>query len=318
MTDLVPVSENVEGPTVLGDPRERWLARRRDLITASDVAAILGEDPRRGALTVWAEKLGFVEPADAPWMRRGRRFEGPIAEEYAEDTGRLVFAPDPYAIAIHPDVPWLGATLDRETEGSIANPAPAPGRGPLELKNVSGLKAKEWRAEPPRHFLIQVQAQIACTGAQWASLAGLIGGLSLAWVDVPRHDRFIAAMLPKLERFRWHVQERIPPEADGLPATSAVLRALYAEEDGKTVDLDADALALADQLARARDTVTLAKATERAAANALKARIGSASFGALPDGSYLSLKTIERDAYEVAETEYRQLRRFWPRLKRRT
>lgn len=30
------------------DPRrEDWLRRRRELLTASDVAAVLGEDPRR-------------------------------------------------------------------------------------------------------------------------------------------------------------------------------------------------------------------------------------------------------------------------------
>lgn len=318
MTDLVPVSENAEGPTVLGDARARWLTRRRELITASDVAAILGHDPRRGAFQVWAEKLGLVEPEDNPWMRRGRRFEGPIAEEYAEETGRVVYAPDPFAIAVHPDVSYLGATLDRETEGSIANPAPAPGRAPLELKNVSGMKAKEWRQDPPEHFLIQVQVQIACTGAQWASLAALIGGLQLAWVDITRHDRFIAAMLPKLERFRWHVERRIAPEADGLPGTSAVLRALHAEEDGTTIDLGADALDLADELDRARTWKRTATSQERTAANKLKARMGAATFGSLPDGSYLALKTIERDAYEVEETSFRQLRRFWPRLRRRT
>jgi putative phage-type endonuclease len=320
MSDLVPVSENYGGaPTVLGDPRERWLARRREIpVTASDVPAILGVDPRRGAFAVWAEKMGFVEPEDKPWMRRGRRFEGPIAEEYAEETGRPVFAPDPFEIITHPDIPWIGCTLDRETEGSVAHPAPGPGRAPLELKNVSGLKAKEWRDEPPRHYLLQVQVQMACTRAQWASLAALIGGLSIAWVDVPRHDRVLAAMMRRLERFRWHVQTKTPPEADALPGTSAVLAALYAEENGKTVDLPADAVDLAEALARARYDVGVARTAERQAANKLKALMGKATFGSLPDGSYLSLKTIERDAYEVEETSYRQLRRFWPRLRRRT
>lgn len=305
-------------PAILADQRERWLARRRELITASDVAAILGVDQRRGAFVVWTEKLGLVEPPDHPWMRRGRRFEAPIAEEYAEETGRPVFAPDPFEIVTHPHYGWIGATLDRETEGSVATPAPADGRAPLELKNVSGLKAKDWRAEPPREYLIQVQVQMACTGAQWASLAALIGGLSIAWIDVPRHDRFLAAMLPKLERFRWHVEQRIPPEADALPATSAVLAALYAEENGKTVELPASAVDTANDLERARDAVRIAKAEERSAANRLKALMGAATFANLSDGSYLSLKTIEREAYEVEETSYRQLRRQWPRIRRRT
>lgn len=320
MTDLVPVSENVAGaPTVLGDPRARWLAARRELVTASDVAAILGHDPRRGAFKVWAEKLGFIEPEDAPWMRRGRRFEAPIAEEYGEETGRPVFAPDPYEIAIHPDVPWLGSTLDRETEGCEASPAPAPGRAPLELKNVSGLKAKEWRADPPKHFQIQVQVQIACTRAQWASLAAIIAGLQLVWKDVLRHDRFIANMLPALDRFRWHVRQRIPPEADGLPGTTAALKALYPPEgDGSTRDLGADALEVVERWEEAKERKRIATAEERAERNRLLALVQSSSLANLPDGTWLRRRSVEREAYEVEETTYSVLKREWPRLPRRS
>src|SRR5687767_8539180 len=123
-----------DAPAVLPSARERWLAERRELLTASDVAAVLGVDPRRSPLSVYAEKRGLLEVAETPWMRWGRRVEGAIAEAYADETGRPVRDLG-LEIQRHPDVPWLGATLDRQVlEGSAAHPLVAPGPGPLEAK----------------------------------------------------------------------------------------------------------------------------------------------------------------------------------------
>jgi len=51
----------MSGPAILASERDRWLARRRELVTASDVPAILGEDPHRGPLAVWAAKIGAIK-----------------------------------------------------------------------------------------------------------------------------------------------------------------------------------------------------------------------------------------------------------------
>ena len=48
-------------PAIVRSPRDAWLAERRKGIGASDVAAILGEDPRRSALSVYAEKIDDIE-----------------------------------------------------------------------------------------------------------------------------------------------------------------------------------------------------------------------------------------------------------------
>jgi len=295
--------------------REVWLAERQQLVTASDVAAILGEDPRRGPAAVWAEKVGEVEIDEAPWMRRGRRLEPAIAEEYSEVTGRPVHGRDPYLIVRHPELPWLAATLDRETEGCPTNPGLAAGRAPLELKAVGGGGVREWREEPPLHFQIQVQIQMACTGRQWGSLTALLSGLTLTWHDLARNDRFLAAALPRLEEFRLRVQRREPPEADGLPGTTAALKALYADEDGETVPLDIDAFQLTEAWELAGAECRHCDATRQDLENQLRLRLGEATFGALPDGSFLSLKTTKRAGYTVEATSYRQLRRFRPRLK---
>jgi putative phage-type endonuclease len=305
------------------DARKAWLARRKELLTASECAAVLGQDPRRGPLAVYAEKVGDVEVEETPWMRWGRRVEGAIAEGYAEETGRPVTDLGAHEIQVHPALPWLGATLDRQTAGSEKTPAPidhGPFYGaPLEAKAVAGHKAAEWREDPPLEYQIQLQVQIACTSATWGSLVALIGGLSLAWRDLLRNDRFLAAALPKLEEFWLRVQRRDPPEADALPGTTIAIKRLWSEDDGETVALGHEALELVDGWEAARLRTTEAEERQQDLENKLRLRLQGATFGALPDGTFVTLKTTSRKGYTavVEPTTYRTLRRFRPRIRRR-
>lgn len=303
---------------VRASPRDRWLARRRDLVTASDVAAILQLDPWRGPLAVYASKVGAAEQHDTQWLRRGRRMEPIVAADYAEATGRPVYATDPYEIRIHPDIPWLGATLDGETEGCAQLPAPATGRAPLELKTYGRQHALGWEGGGvPQAYEAQLQIQMAVTGASWGCLAAL-GSLDQEAPDVRDrlpHDRFLLLAIPILDAFRLRVLRRDPPEADRLPGTAAAIRRLWADEDGETVPLDHEALGLADRLAVAQARLSEAAEEADELDAMLRRRMASASFGALPDGSFLRLTTVERKGYTVEPSTHRQLRRWWPRLK---
>jgi putative phage-type endonuclease len=319
-------------PAIVRSPRDRWLLARRELITASDVAAIIGEDPRRGPLAVYASKVGDVESAETRPMLRGRRFEGAIADEYGDQTGRPVGSLGEYEITRHPAIPWLGATLDRLTESVEACPGPLPmladlhpgtdpvlgvrARVPLQLKMAIG-SARDWKGEPPLGYVVQVQVEMACYSATWGALAALVGPGPLATVDLVRDDAFFAALVPQLERFRWHVANRIPPEADGKPGTSAAIRLLWAGEDGATVPLDAEAERLVSDWEAAKEREGAAKDMAEELGNKLRARMAGASFGALPDGSFLTLKLTKREGYEVKSTSFRTLRHMRPRLKGR-
>jgi putative phage-type endonuclease len=325
---MTPHPGDYGAPSILPSPRDRWLRTRRELVTASDCAAIIGEDPRRGPLAVYVDKVGDVEPEETVPMRRGRRLEAAIADEYADQTGRPVGALGEYEITRHPEIPWLGATLDRTTDGSLADPDPfggtvaesrdgrVIGRAPLQIKMAIG-SAREWKDEPPLGYVVQVQVEMACYSATWGALAALVGPGPLATVDLVRDDAFFATLVPQLERFRWHVQNRVPPEADGKPGTSAAIRRLWAGEDGETVPLDEEALRLAAEWEAAGAQEAAAKDIAAGIENRLRARLGSASFGALPDGRFLSLRLTERKGYTVGPTKYRVLRVMRPRLRRR-
>lgn len=307
-----------EAPAIVHSAREQWLLRRRELVTASDAAAILGLDHYRSPLSVYAEKRGLVETEETAIMRWGRGVEGAIANAYAEETGRETLDLGGNEIKIHPDLPWLGATLDRQTDGSEAFPAPldrapALAPAPLEIKAVSSLKKDQWVEDPPLQFQIQLQIQMACTSASWGSLCALLGGLSIAWKDILRHDEFLAGALPKLEEFWLRVKRGDPPEADAKPGTSDAVRALWPTDDGLAIALPQEAMALVEAWEDAKVLEKAGKVSIADAENKLRVLMCSATAGLLPDGTSLSLKTTERKGYTVEPTTYRTLRRFVPK-----
>lgn len=304
----------------LAEREESWLREREGLIGASEWAAILGVHPTLSAFSVWTNKVGRIKLEETPSMRWGKRAEALVADIYCEASGRPVFKPAAM-IVHHPDVPWLGASLDRVTAGSKANPAPADGQNaPLECKVVGVHKAQDWKDEPPLEYVIQVQAQMACTGAQWASLAALTGWPpEPAWVDIQRNDRFISLALPRLEEFWMRVQKREPPEVDAKTGTSDAIRAFWAADNGQRIHLPAHAmdLVLRWEAAKAR-RLSVNTNEEEELQNKLRVLMKDAAIGMLPDGSSLTLKTTPATTIAAHERKAsRTLRRFWPKGLRR-
>lgn len=293
------------------------------MLTASDVAAVLGLDERRSAVSVFAVKRGAVDEAATDWMEFGRDVEGAIANGYRRRTAREVADLGAHEIQRHPDLPWLGATLDRLTAESAEHPRPegvAAGSllstdgVPLEAKAVMAGKAKAWKEDPPLPFQVQLQIQLACTGAQWGALVALIGGVQIVWRDMVRNDRFLAAILPKLEEFWIGVKNNRPPRPDDKASTLAALKALWPVDDGSTVELGDDALELLDARDRAFVVARDAKREARRCENELRALMGAAAFARLPGRQYVALETKTRAGYTrvVKPTTYRTLRRWYP------
>ena len=314
-------------PAIVRDRREAWLAERRRLVTASDCAAILGEDARRSPLQVYIEKVHEFEVEETLPMRRGRRLEATIANEYQDQTGRPVASVPEYELLFHPDLEWLAATLDRKTLATEAEPDPfgrvdvgpnavsrAP--APLQIKYALGTPS-HWKDEPPLAYAVQVAIETACAGAEWGALCGMVDAGPLRVFDLPRNDAFLEVALPRLEEFHWRVQNKKPPEADGLPGTSEAIKRLWCSEDGTTIPLDRAALEMVEALDQAKLREGGAHQTVEELGNKLRARLGSASFGALPDGTYLDLNEVKTKGHTVKPTKYRVLKRRWPRIRRR-
>ena len=69
--------------------RKSWLEARRGGLGGSDSAAIVGVDPYRSALQVYAEKTDLIEPQeDNNILWWGRKLQPIVAQAYRRETGR--------------------------------------------------------------------------------------------------------------------------------------------------------------------------------------------------------------------------------------
>lgn len=296
--------------------REAWLAARGEFIGASEVAALFGLLPKSwGSMySIWCEKTGISPPVEftGEWLEWGQLLEEPIARKYEMVTGRTLWnGGGPYCVAQHPTLPMLRCTPDRFVISAPDKSSEHP--GVLQIKNAAWFKEDDWDEGPPPYIQIQVQSEMACTGAEWASTAVLIGGNKFRYVDVERNPNVIGEIEEQVAYFwRTYVETRIAPDIDGSEATESILKRLHPKDDGSTVVLDDEAIALVDQwrsaAAEMLESGKASAAVKKEAENRLRAAIGSATFGKLPDGRTLSLKTTTRSAYSVEENTYRQLR----------
>jgi predicted phage-related endonuclease len=286
--------------------REEWLEERRNHVGASDVWKILlGRQ-----LEVYEAKVTGYSQSDNKWMRMGRKVEGAIADEYEYEAGRAVEDRGATTIVYHPDIPFLGATLDRETM-DVLDPYPDGPWVPLECKNIGNFtNPKKYQEDPDVRHQIQLQIQMACMNSTWGSLAALFPGYNLVWRDIERNDDFLETVYPELENFWRHVVDKIPPPVESHRDLKVIKR-LYPADSGETVVLDSEVADLVygwevtkHQKKEKEESLKRLEATIRSA-------MGDATWGALPDGTFLSLKTTKRKKYtrEIEAGEYRTLRR---------
>lgn len=287
--------------------REQWLAERKTGIGASDSAAILGVSPWRSPVEVWADKTGLADTTDAAseaaeW---GIRLEPVIAQALAERTGRDVSCRPAFQLVRHPMLPWLFCTPDAEDSAGRV----------VQIKTCSAYKASEWRDEPPLQYQVQVQHELEVLDRDEATLVVLIGGQKLRYYDVPRNQPFIAALRSRLEEFWVCVQERRMPSIDGTVSTAQALARLHPQDSGATEPLDFNMMSVFAEWEAAKAAANEAESRKRLAENMLRAAMGDASYGVLPDGNMLSLLTQTRAAHAVKESTYRVLRRVNPKRK---
>jgi predicted phage-related endonuclease len=261
-------------------------------------------------LAVYEAKVTGYSQEDNDWLRWGRDMENPVANMYADRSGRLVTDLGATTFQYHPDVPFLAATLDRRVDVKKAEYRP----GALEVKNtdVPGFKPETWAADNPDllYAIVQNQVQMACTGWDWGSIVGKFPFYQIAWFDQERNNEFLDEVYPALEDFWKCVVDKTPPQVESHRDLEVVKR-LWPAASGETVALDNETQALVGAWEAAKGWRKHDNETVEAVEAKLRAAIGDATWGALPDGTFLSLKTTKRKGYTrvVEPGEYRTLRR---------
>lgn len=201
-------------------------AIRSQGIGGSEIAAIVGLDPRRDKFAVYAEKLGLVERAEpSARMKWGKRLERVIAEAYGEETAQ--------------DVRWYDETIAREDRGwqvmtpdafvwGPTNINGVPRMNPIggvDAKNISFDQAGLWGDSGtdivPDHIALQCQWYMSASSLPWWDIAALFGGHDLRVYRLHFDSEIEAVLLGEAEEF-WtkHVLAENPPPI-GSSATAA-------------------------------------------------------------------------------------------------
>lgn len=298
------------GPYEVHSPE--WHAHRRSCIGASEVAGILGVDGAYStALEIWADKVGQApqedEGSEKEWLHFGQVLEPIIANEFERRAGYTVEPEGRQFVSVaHP---WLGCSLDYWCFQHRQATKKQPPMYPLELKNTGSFMSHRWKEGVWLPYQIQVQVQMAVTGADQAAVAVLIGGNEFKWAMVDRNQRFIDAMMEKLERF-WELVERDEmPDVTG--ADTKLVGVLLGKEEAGTsvallgpwVDVDEELQSIKAEIKEKNKRKSLLEAR-------LKKEIGVNERGVLPGGAQYTFKTIKRPGYTVQDSESRQLRRI--------
>jgi predicted phage-related endonuclease len=255
-------------------------------------------------------KTGLAEPEDIGGklpVKIGNRLEQLIIEEFAEQSGRLVTPWPAFHLVRHPSRPYVSCTPDAEEW----NPDCLEERiGLVQVKAVSAYMDRHWKpGEAPLHYQVQCQAELAVVGCDHSTLVALVGNSHLRWLDLPRDDHFIGVMLDRLEEFWHHVETRTPPAIDWSESCTRALERLHPKDQGHSVELPPEAAEWDAELAEIKGRIKELEQARDLRENQLRAAIGPASFGVLPDGGKWSWKWQERKGYVVQPTEFRKLSR---------
>lgn len=296
---------------IVSKDRAEWLSVRRRLgLGGSDAAAIVGASEHSTPAQVYFKKVGIdVADVESDHAAIGRMMEEPIAQRYAQKTGREVVNAGTFTILRDPDRPWMFTTLDRIVVD----------RGALECKsaNFAGWQIKhDWLEGPPLSYLVQAQHQMAVTGADVVDIAALVGVFGFFIFEITRDDAFIEQLIEAERRF-WeeNVMARRVPVLDAEEETRRLVNAQFIPDPTKILSIapdNEDFLKWDRQRTIADNLMDEAKAMRTEADANIILQLRDFAVADLPDGSRYKRSTIKRAGYTVAETEYTELRRLKP------
>lgn len=287
---------------------KEWLTARLDGIGASEVAGVLGLSRFQGPWSLWRRKVErVVEELGSRSMEAeaGHRHEPAIAKWFADvcddrtlpKRWRVVDPGDYYTVWRPP----LFCTLDRQIVALSGLRMPV---AILELKAAWYKQARRFENALPLEYRAQVQTQMYCTGMRRAYYGVLLNGMDFRWYREDYHPRFMQSILRKVNKLWQLVQEKVPPPADFSEATSRAIAAHYSEADGSRVDLPEEFVDLHTERERLLATGREADRKKRGIDNRIKAALGNATLGVLPDGetgySWKPTKTGTRTLRKVS------------------
>lgn len=180
---------------------QEWLSLRKNKISATDTAVIMGLNPWKTPLMLWEEKLGLREPTQlTDKMKEGSLMEEQ-ARNFLNEKCSWNFKP---AVIVSKIYPFMMASLDGmdEKRNKI-----------VEIK--CGLKSHEQalKGEIPEYYYAQCQKQLFIFGSDDNSYFSFRDENDNYCMTVRRDDAFIEKMIEAEKAFYSNMMDFTPPHA---------------------------------------------------------------------------------------------------------
>lgn len=256
------------------EKKNEWLEKRRNYITGTDAAALVGMAKYTNLFKVWLDKKGLAEPVEENQaMKMGKMLEPTILQLYqdANPDHKLVYV-DGYELITNESFPRLGASLDGwdETE-----------KCPVDSKNI-GFVTDEWgdagSDKIPDHYRVQLHVQMAVTGATHAKLAVLFHGQDFRIYVIDRDEDLLKRINDNAEKF-WteNVIGDVQPEVCGDSESTNYIKEKYKKDDGKAIEPTKEILENVVKYVALKNKIGALEEECEMYANRIKAAMGDAA-----------------------------------------
>jgi putative phage-type endonuclease len=241
-----------------------WEQERRSSVGASEVAAVMGLSSYGNTpLDVYKHKLGLDKDFDPLLAWIGHQSE-PIIEAWLREFSGLDLDIRPGFMARSDEHPYLHATFDRT--------CPRPFT-PIQMKTAHHYTGHHWNEGIPTDIRVQVQAEMAVSGANRALVVVWIGGREFRHFWEPRDNRFIDDHLIPTVRDFWdaNVRAQVPP----LPSSLAEINEIPTDR-GVEVELSESAFDTLEEITVLNSDMQAMEAERDAKKVALAQYVGTA------------------------------------------
>lgn len=185
--------------------REQFLLDRKQGIGGSDVAAIMGLSPWKTPLGVYLDKVSDINPDNYnKHLKRGRRLERYILEEYSEEKN----------VNVQTDLPQFKDSIYPFLVGHVDGQVINSGNSKIyvEAKSYYG-RLSDWQGKIPDYYLPQVAHYSSLTNADRVDVAVLAGNWEFGCFSYYRNKEYENKVRnAAIDFWQNHVLKNIPPK----------------------------------------------------------------------------------------------------------
>lgn len=204
-----------------------WLEIRRQGVTASEIAVILGLSRWDSPWSLWHRKRGLIgDDPDSDNASWGRRLEGVIADAFQElDLGRWLY---PAGLYRHSQREWQMATPDRLVTSGPGDDVRSDVIGLLEVKHPYSFDGwgEDGSDDVPADYHAQALWQLDVMDLDQAWLAAY-SRHEMRVYTIRREGESLADLAMMRARALEFLRSDTPPPLDSHPATLRAVKALH-------------------------------------------------------------------------------------------